>query len=275
MLPTLVVPLDGAEFSTRALPAALSIARAGKSDVRLVGIARTEDAVPDLRGHAQDSARLAGFESSDVAIVVNDDPTEALLEISDDPGTVLCFASHDHTPLATALSDSVGSRLIEAATHPYIVVGAAPTDGGPALVGTDVVVAVDGVDDPEPLLATAAAWALALQAALRLVTVYEPVSADIRHPDHFTRHHGPPGDADAYAAALGRRLEAIVHAPVEVAAVADATSAADGLTRYLHDRPALLVVLGGGRRDGLSLGPGVLHRLLREMPLPVLVVNRP
>jgi len=84
-----------------------------------------------------------------------------------------------------------------------------------------------------------------------------------------------PATPTPYAAALGRRLEAIVHAPVEVAAVADATSAADGLTRYLHDRPALLVVLGGGRRDGLSLGPGVLHRLLREMPLPVLVVNRP
>jgi nucleotide-binding universal stress UspA family protein len=87
------------------------------------------------------------------------------------------------------------------------------------------VVAVDGVEALEPLLAAAAAWSRQLLAPLRVVTVYEPVPADIRRP------------------------------------------------RHLYERPALLLVVGG-RRPGLHATGGILGRLLREMPLPILVVNR-
>src|SRR5207237_10713572 len=40
MLRTIVVPLDGTDFSARAIPVARAIARAGKADLRLVGVAR-------------------------------------------------------------------------------------------------------------------------------------------------------------------------------------------------------------------------------------------
>jgi nucleotide-binding universal stress UspA family protein len=135
------------------------------------------------------------------------------------------------------------------------------------------VVAVDGVEAPEPLLSAAAAWARHLQAPLRVVTVYEPVPADIRQPNHYTRLHGPPGDPGTYLHTLGRYLEETGVVPVDLTAIPDATSVADGLTRHLYERPALLLLVGG-RRPGPHVTPGMLRHLLREMPLPILVVNR-
>jgi nucleotide-binding universal stress UspA family protein len=278
MPPTIVVPLDGSPFSARALPAALSIARAGKATLRLVGVVHhgMEIAIAPLRRHLEEVAELTAADGPlDIEVIVNDDPAAMLLEIADGPGTVLCFASHDHLPVATAIMHSVGSILIERATHPFIVVGAVPDgDAPPAPAANDVVVAVDGVDEPEPLLSTAMAWARDLQAALRIVTVYEPVPGDVRNPAHFTRHHGPPGDPEAYVQELGRRLEENGVVPIDVAAVPDATSVADGLTRHLQDRPALLAVVGGRRPGDRALGPGVLRRLLRESPVPLLVAPR-
>jgi hypothetical protein len=56
------------------------------------------------------------------------------------------------------------------------------------------VVALDGKHSAEALLSTGTAWADALHAPLRVVTVYEPVLPDVRNPDHFSRTHGPSSD---------------------------------------------------------------------------------
>ena len=102
-------------------------------------------------------------------------------EIADLEGTTLCLASHDRIPPGAKLTHSVGSTLIERAEYPLVVVGAnASTE-----LGSDVVVALDGVDNAEPLLAVAAAWALSLESRLRIVTVYEPVLPDLRRPGAF------------------------------------------------------------------------------------------
>jgi nucleotide-binding universal stress UspA family protein len=273
MLKTIVVPLDGTDFSARAIPAARAIGRAGKASLRLVGVARTDAETESLRHHLEEEApRLAADGAPGMDVIVDDDPAAVLLEIAGDPDTVLCFASHDHLPVPTSIMHPVGSLIIERASHPFIVVGADP-DGAVGPTSNDVVVAVDGVEDAGPLLVTAAAWAGHLQAPVRVVTVYEPVPADIRRPDHYTRHHGPPGDPDTYLVGVSHRLEETGLVPVDLTAIPDATSVADGLTRHLQDRPALLLIVGG-RTPGAHLAPGMLHHLLREMPLPILVVNR-
>jgi nucleotide-binding universal stress UspA family protein len=274
MLQTIVVPLDGSPFSARAVPAAMTIGRAGKASLRLVGIARSDAETKPLCHHLKEAAQLVAPDGppAEVDLIVDEDPGAALQEIAAVPGTVLCFASHDHLPIPTAIMHHVGSALIEHADHPYIVVGAG-IDGAIPLTSHDIVVAVDGVEAPEPLLAVAAAWSRHLQAPLRVVTVYEPVPADIRKPDHYTRHHGPPGDPDRYLHELGRYLEETGLVPRDLTAIPDATSVADGLTRHLYERPALLLVVGS-RRPGPHVTPGMLRHLLREMPLPVLVVNR-
>jgi nucleotide-binding universal stress UspA family protein len=274
MLQTIVVALDGSAFSARAVPAAMAVGRAGKASLRLVGIARSDAETGPLRRHLEGAAQLVAADGRppEVDVILNNDPAGVLLDIAAEPGTILCFASHDHLPVATSMMHHVGSTLIERANRPFIVVGA---DHDPAipLASHDIVVAVDGVEAPEPLLAVAADWARQLQAPLRVVTVYEPVPADIRKPEHYTRQHGPPGDPDAYLQELGRYLEETGVVPVDFTAIPDATSVADGLTRHLYDRPALLLVVGS-RGPGPHVTPGMLRHLLREMPLPVLVVNR-
>src|SRR5262249_8495833 len=125
---------------------------------------------------------------------VDPDPAGVLAAIADEPGTVLCFASHDRPPLAAKLLHAVGSRVLELVGSPVLLVGPCtelPTapDGA-----RDAVVAVDGVHDSDRLLDAAVEWARRLHAPVRLVTVYEPVPPDLRDPHHFTRRHGPPGN---------------------------------------------------------------------------------
>ena len=112
--------------------------------------------------------------------------------------------AHDHAKLMATLLHSVGSHIIEHATHPFVVVG---PNMDVSKLASDVVVALDGVADPDPLLSTASAWAARLGTALRIVTVYEPVLADLRNPEHFTRSHGPPNDPDVYLDSVRERVD--------------------------------------------------------------------
>ena len=196
MTDTVVVPLDGSELATRALSAADAIAGATGAGIRLVGVSHDDGAVASMRDHFRDAAEMLTSDLfQDFEVLVGEEPAAVLLEIASDSSSVLCFASHDHaTPVATLLH-SVGSHIIERATHPFVVVG---PNLDAATLASDVVVALDGVANPDPLLSTGSAWATRLGAALRLVTVYEPVLADLRNPEHFTRSHGPPSDPDVY-----------------------------------------------------------------------------
>jgi hypothetical protein len=87
---------------------------------------------------------------------------KVLLQIADLEGTALCLASHERVPPAAKLMHSVRSALIERAQHPLVVVGA---NASTEWLGSDVVVALDGVGNAERLLAVAAAWALRSTAA--------------------------------------------------------------------------------------------------------------
>jgi len=163
---TITVPLDGSEFAARAIPPAEAIAARAGASVTPIEVATGED-----------------------------DPVEALLKRAEDETTVLCIASHDHMPAAAAIRDSVGSKLIEHARRPILVVGP-EADESPS--GADVVVAIDGGHAPDALLSVGTAWADTLDAPLRVVTVFEPVLADIRNPEHFSRTHGPSSDPLVY-----------------------------------------------------------------------------
>jgi nucleotide-binding universal stress UspA family protein len=204
-------------------------------------------------------------------VIVDADPSAALLHLASDPHRVLCLASHDHPPAEAAILGSVGSRVIERAVRPLLVVGGAAEA---TAAGNDVAVALDGQHDPEPLLATALHWALLLDAPLRLLTVYEPVLSDIRRPEHFTRSRGPSIDADRYLQQVRARVEGAAVRGVESVSIPDPVSVTDGLADHLAQRPALLLVVGGEHHRHL-LTPGVLRNLLRVLVLPVLVVPRP
>ena len=271
-LERLVVPLDGSEFSTRAIPAADIIARAAGTGISLLGIAADDEDASALSRHVHEARTLLSA-GSDVAeeMIVGADPVSALLEIVEDPGRELFLASHDRMPLSAAVLRSAGSRVIERARRPLFVVGpgAAEATGGP-----DVVVALDGRHDSEPLLTAAGRWATLLDVSLRVVTVYEPVPPDIRDPGHFTRGHGPATDPDLYLRQIRAQLEGQAPRGVECASIPDPVSVAAGLSDHLAERPALMLVAGGQHHRNV-FAPGAVRVLLHSLNVPVLLVPGP
>jgi len=271
MFEMLVVALDGSDLSARAVPIAAAIARATHTGVRLVGIARNDGEQAWMYDHVHDAARLVtAIQPPVVDVFVEDDPADALLKLADERRNILCFASHDHVKPVASVLHSVGSHIIEHATHPFLSVG---KNADVEALGSDVVVALDGVSDPDALLSTAASWARRLGSSLRIATVYEPVPTDVRRPEHFTRSHGPANDPDLYLEGIRAGVETSeLPGGVEVVAIPDPVSVAAGLAQHLEDRPAFLLVVG--QRVGAHIGPGVLRELLRTATLPVLVADR-
>jgi nucleotide-binding universal stress UspA family protein len=269
---TIVVPLDGSEFSARAIHAAAAIGRASDSDVHAVGIARDADEVASINNSVDQALSLKSITPTSTRdVIVGRDPTSVLLQLASDPSNILCLASHGHSKAVATIMNSVGSQLIDWAVLPLIVVG---TNFDDTMLARDVVVALDGVSDPEQLLATAAGFALKLKAPLRIVTVYEPVLPDLRRPAHYSRSRGPSSDPEIYLEKMRRRANEFGLIAVDTAAIADPVSVVAGLAGHLERRPALLLVTGGRRRTGLRLTPGVIGGLLGIVSLPVLVVNR-
>jgi nucleotide-binding universal stress UspA family protein len=268
---TMVIPLDGSPFAANALPTGAALARDVGARLRVVGIARSDAELALTWDHVHADAERAGLDNEDVDVFVDPDPVGVLLGIAGKTGNVLCVASHARPAPVAELTHAVGSQLLERAVHPLVVVGSHPST---AALGTDVVVALDGTDNAEPLLAVAASWAVQLHGRLRIVTVYEPVPSDLRRPEYFDRRHGPTGDPDAYLAAMRDRVSDVGLDGVDTVAVADPIDAGAGLEQHLADHPARLLVVGGGHRHRPHLGAGVAHHLLTAASLPLLIVNR-
>ena len=153
---TIVVPLDGSEFPTRAVPAAAVVARGPhRHHPRWGGHQRPRSRVAVPTPARSHRALPAGTDVTE-DLIVDPDPVAALLQIASDPSRVLFLVSHDRMPPAAAILGSVGSRVIERASCPLFVVGPAAAATTP---GNDVAVALDGRHDPEPLLAAAVGWA--------------------------------------------------------------------------------------------------------------------
>ena len=159
--------------------------------------------------------------------------------------------------------------LDRTAQHPLVVVGA---NASTEWLGSDVVVALDGVDNAEPLLAVAAAWALALKSRLRIVTVYEPGAPTCgdRRTSRATR---PARRSRRLPLSDPRAVADVGLIGVDIVAVPDAVSVAVGLEDHLANAPARLLVLGGGHR-GVSLSRGVARKVLDTATCPLLIVNR-
>jgi nucleotide-binding universal stress UspA family protein len=271
MFRTVLIPIDGSEFSARAVPVGAAIARASRADVLLLGVARSDAEVAWTYDRVKDARVLLGpAETLEGDMIVDPDPAHVLLDLAGDPRNVLCLASHDHGKVAATARRSVGSQVIERAAHSLVVVG---PNADASRIDGDVVVALDGVEDPEPLLAAAADWARRFAARLRIVTVYEPVLADLRRPSHFTRQHGPPGDPDVYLETIARRIDGVGLPGVELVAIPDPVSVVAGVAQHLEDHPAFLLVAGGGKRGASHISSGVLGDLVRTLTLPILVVN--
>lgn len=265
MFHQLVVAIDGSEFAAHALPVAAQLASAADVSVRVLGIARTDAELAWTYDHVVSDARRAGLDAANVDVRVDPDPTGMLLAVAADERNVLCLASHLRSEPAAMLLHSVGSRLIERASRPVVLVG---PNGSTAGAGSDVVVALDGASDAQRLLDAGAAWARQLRSALRLVTVYEPVLAEVGDPTLFIRQWGPSYDPSVYLDTMRERVDDADLEGVEAVAIRDTTGVGHGLEQHMATAPARLLVAGADDPPAR-----VVKELVETIALPVVVVN--
>jgi nucleotide-binding universal stress UspA family protein len=127
MLRSIVVPLDGSNFAQRALPVAEQMAHASHTPIRIVGVAHADDELPWIFDHVHAAARpYRNGSEPKVDIVIDPDPVKVMLDVAEEPGAMLCFASHDRPRFAAKVLHSIGSELMARAAHPYVVVGDGP-----------------------------------------------------------------------------------------------------------------------------------------------------
>jgi nucleotide-binding universal stress UspA family protein len=269
---TVVVPLDGSDEATRAIPVAQQLAGVVHAVVESVIIAVPGDAVGELQRHVDDvNARFPG---ADAKVVRGEKPVDDLLSrVAAAPLGVVCMASHGRGR-AAGFVGSTANAMITRAGGPIVVVGPEV----PATHGFDqpVVACVDGHEPSEASIPVAMAWADALDVPFTVATVAEPVPEPIKPEAHYLRSHGPDIDADVYVnQVLDRWKSDKPAAPGRV--IYDPVSVSAGLAVDLETRPASLVVLTTHARTGAArvLLGSVAASVVRHVPVPVVLVPLP
>jgi nucleotide-binding universal stress UspA family protein len=269
---TIVVPLDGSDFSKMAVPVAARLARRLSAEVCLFSVVSSED-------HIGESQRaLAGIPVAGRVqrlVVVDLDPTRAIHDaVHRLPAAIACMASHGRGRSA-ALVGSVATEVLARAHDPVILTGRFVGDYAPWLDDprpSGVVTAVDENPAVDTTLTAGVQWAKMLRERLVIVTVAEPVPPALAVGE-VRRRYGPDGDVDLFLSVLATRARKR-HERVETRALYDPTSVAEGLRTFLREHPAQLVVVSSQARTGMrrAVFGSVAADLVRLSPSPVLLV---
>jgi nucleotide-binding universal stress UspA family protein len=256
---TFLVPLDGTDFSFRAMPVAERFATAFDADLHAFTTPQTLDAsersaMPAWLESLVADTRYPRFTAS---VVDGDDPALAVVEqVGATPGSVVCMATHARGPIGSVALGNVASQVLRQIAVPALLVGPhcaeqAPRHG-PLLVAHDGSVAADAVLTP------ARTWAHACGLPIVLVHVYHPL--DVPTAEHPLDAIRPAFDF------LGRETT------VEVVA---SSFPAGAIRDLAHELDASVIALGThGRTRAASVVMGsVAVWVTRESPCPALVVR--
>jgi nucleotide-binding universal stress UspA family protein len=226
-LPTcFVVPLDGSDYSSRAVPVVSAWATRFDVDVFLTTTPATLDGHDRTRVPSWLESLVAGLGDARVKAIVADvgDPVagiDALLE--EHPGAVVAMATHGRGTVATIALGSVAQRIVREVRVPTMLVGRSCV---PSPMTGPVVVCHDGSDAADAVLPVARAWAKKLELPIELVHVFHPLdvaSAEApteavhaardflgaETPVHVVRDSSPANAIDAVAHRLGASLIAM------------------------------------------------------------------
>jgi nucleotide-binding universal stress UspA family protein len=262
-----LVPLDGSEFSQRALPVARSLAFRLDAALHLFSAVPTEDDVTERKAWL-DSIESPGLRV-DRTVVVNLDVAGAIHEeLRRSGGAVACIASHGRGRSA-ALVGSVTTEVVARGHDPLVVVGPR-VESEPD--SDEVVACVDETPQSAALIPIALRWAELLGDRAAVITVAEPVPPPMSAGPP-RRRFGPDEDVDLYLRWMTAPLRA-KGADLETRAVYDPISPAEGLRRYLRDHPAALAVVGSKAKTGLRrvVFGSTSAEIIHKGSAPVLVV---
>src|SRR6266540_169598 len=183
---TLLVPLDGSELATRALPYAAALARMTRGRVLLVhvglvttlhegerhtAIAASSD-VRSLLADAAEWLRTQGVEGQ--ATVVDGDVPPNLLRVARERGAdLIVMSTHGRSGLGRVLYGSVADRVVHEAVLPVLLVPAAAEVAWPDEGRLRILLPLDGSDTAERALGPLGELAGATGAELVLLRVVE------------------------------------------------------------------------------------------------------
>jgi nucleotide-binding universal stress UspA family protein len=265
-LRSVFVPLDGSAASERALPSAWQLAERLGADIHLYSAVSSQAMV------AERTAELAAFDAPGRpmhrSVVVDRDPGAAIHEALGHLAAVMVCLAGEGKDRSAGPAASVLTQL-GAQGHDAMVIGPMVDQAQP---GHGVVACVDDPKEAAGLVSVALGWARFLEEPLVIITIAEPVPPPLGSAPP-RRRFGPDGDVAAYLDGLvGTARD---HGTtVETVAVFDAIDPGAGLTRFLRDRPAALVVVRRAARrhfGRLSLGTR-LGTVLHRSPSPLLVL---
>lgn len=268
-----VVPLDGSSFAERALAPGQVLAAAMGAGLFVVSVAEDEVEANWMRQQLTQAGLVV--DGGDVRVVVSEEPARAILEVTAELApSLVCLASHGRGRVAGAVLGSVAASIVGNGGQPAVILGPNATGSGERTEGP-VLACVDGSAPSETVLPVAARWARALDRPLAICTVAEPTPTPNRPEATGFRAHGPD-HPEAYLDQLVATWTAD-DLTVEAVPIYNPISPADGMERFLRERPVELVALTTHARTGverLALGSsaaGIIH----GSPAPVLAVPIP
>lgn len=268
---TFVVPLDGSETAERAVhPACALAARTDGGRVVLVTCAGGRDRASDA--YLDDRAGMLGGVVDINVQVVDGTPAGGILAAaSDEPGALLCMATHGRGGLRSVVLGSVAEQVVCRSTAPLVLVG--PASRAVLLPGEQgrMVVCHDGSGHSAAIVEPAAAVARRAALVLWLVEVVGPDEV-VAFADEPVRNREVEA-ATAGLAELARLMDDRgVAAGQQVLHGADTT---DAITRFAASLPASLLAMATHGRSGLArvtLG-SVAMEVVRHARCPVLIVR--
>jgi len=179
----LVVPLDGSDFATRAVPVACRFAAAFGAEVVALTTPQSLDAASDTPAWMADLAASTWDAPLRTVVALAGDPATAVADhVADRSGAAVCMATHARGAIGSTALGNVAQDVLRRAAVPVLLVGRhceVDVDRhGP------FVVAHDGSRAADAVLAPARAWAAACGVPLVLVHVYHPLDREMpAHPE--------------------------------------------------------------------------------------------
>lgn len=267
MFQRVIVPVDGSDFSWRALGPAIALARQTDAPIEVLQVVSLPDDA-DLAGElVRDVLTRRASELGDVpvevsiAVMGDTVATTIARHVEAAEGSITVMSSVGRGRSA-ALIGSIAEELLGELFGPIVVVGP-DADVDRADFRGDLVVPVDGSETSEAALPLAAAWGITLEARPWIVTVVEPGAGG-----------GDVSDS-SYPARLARALGHQSHHEIEFE-VLHGRSPEREVTDFARSNGASLIVASTHGRTGLARirAGSVAMGIVRHASCPV-VLQRP
>lgn len=261
---TVIVPLDGSATAEAAIVPAIQLANRCGAELVFLATRWELTSLDTVTRYLDTRIEFLERDARPLVIVEGEAPA-AILHAAQDPGALVCMATHGRSGVAQTVLGSVAEAVVRGCTNPVLLVGPrVRADWTLADIPT-VVAGFDGSDPARTGVYAAGHLAESIGGRVRVVEVTRP--PDVIAVPRFGLAH-----VDALESLVGQLRDAGVVAEYEVL---EGIDAADTLIEDALRTAAALIALGTHGRSGIGrvvLG-SVTTRVVRYSPVPVLVTG--